>query len=256
MFKKMFCMLLAMITIFTTVSVQGAEVGDKVTVKTDNTMVQYGLYVGSPIGTAMDYIVDENGEKSYAYCIDHSKQGVSEVGVYDVTLQPYDNVVVEGMLVNGFPNKNYGLTEKQSFYATKMAIVTYLEGWDITKWVGTGGNSAMIAAMQQIYWDGKAYTRPEATSEFKFEQTGFEEFNTDDEQYTYKIVSDTTTDITINLTGDVPTGTKINGTTTNTATIKTNEEFTISYTKPKGDYTKSFKIVVDGEGKGTNVVLG
>ncbi len=262
MVKKILSMFLAIITIFTSMvftpnTVNAAAIGDSVTVQTDQDSVQYGLYYGSPIGSALDYIVDENGVKSYAYCVDHNKKGVSEVGVYDVTLQPYDNEVVEGMLAYGFPNRNFGLTDKQAFYATKMAIVTYLEEWIIGGWsAGSGGNDAMINAMEEIYQAGKDYTRPNVTSSYKIEKISFNDEGIRREEYTYKIISDNNEDVTIKLTGDIPSGTEINGTTTNTATIKTNEEFKISYTKPEGEYTKSFKIVVEGEGTTGNVVLG
>ncbi len=261
MVKKIFSTFLAMLTLLTSIvimpnNVSAADIGDSVTVQTDGALVQYGLYYSSPIGTAMDYIVDENGVKSYAYCIEHDKQGVSEVGEYDVTLQPYEDEVVEGMLAYGFPNKNFGLTDKQSFYATKMAIVTYLEGWVIDGWTaGSGGNSDMIAAMKEVYAYGKSYTRPSDSSGYEIKDINFTQ-NGDYEEYTFMIVSASNDEITISLDGEIPSGTQINGNTTNTLKVKVNENFTVSYTKPEGEYVHSFKMIVDGKGTTNNVVLG
>ncbi len=266
MFKKFTSFMLALIMTLSTVvfdnstTVLGATlgVGDKVTVETDSSFVNYGNYYDSPIGSAMDYIVDENGKKQYAYCIDHHLQGVADLGAYDVTLQTYDNLVVEGMLANGFPNKSFsGLTDKQAYYATKMAIITYLtSGWEIDGWsAGVGGNDAMIVAMKEITKAGESYTRPTNTGAYSIEKISTD-INGNDETHTYKVTSSTGGTVSINIEGDFPSGTKINGSATTTATVNVNENFTISFTKPEGDYTKSFNLKVDGEATTQSVVLG
>jgi uncharacterized repeat protein (TIGR01451 family) len=128
--------------------------------------ISYLLYGGDPQSVSPAYYTGKliTGEtfEFPAYCINPQKPGPSVAGPYSVDTKDYiTNPKIWGIVSNGYPYKTIGElgvhTREQAYYATKMALWTYINNWDMNGWTAAGGEQAdTLAALKKIYAAGMA----------------------------------------------------------------------------------------------------
>ena len=120
------------------------------------------MYDGVPKADDFAYwVYEDTGEKYPAYCVSPTKPGVTELGAYDVNLKELtSDPKLYWILRNGYPYKTVeelGVSdENEAYAATKMALWTSLNGWDLNKWAVNpnctvpGDHSDVLAALKNI----------------------------------------------------------------------------------------------------------
>ncbi len=118
------------------------------------------LYDGVPKADDFAYW-EYNGKRYPAYCISPTKPGATELGSYDVNVKELTpNPKLYWILRNGYPYNSpadLGVSDDDEAYAaTKFALWTSLNGWDMSKWAVNpnctvpGDHSDILTAMQKI----------------------------------------------------------------------------------------------------------
>jgi TQXA domain-containing protein len=128
--------------------------------------VSYLLYDGDPKNVTPAYYTGQliTGEtfEFPAYCINPQKPGPGQAGSYSVNTKDYiTDPKIWGIVSNGYPYKTIGEigvhTREQAFYATKMALWTYINSWDVNRWTAVNGEqNVTLAALKKIYAAGMA----------------------------------------------------------------------------------------------------
>jgi uncharacterized surface anchored protein len=128
--------------------------------------VSYLLYDGDPQSLTPAYYTGRliTGEtfEFPAYCINPHKPGPGEAGPFNVDTKDFiTNPRIWGVVSNGYPYKTIGElgvhTREQAFYATKMALWTYINGWDVSLWTAANGEqNDTLTALKKIYAAGMA----------------------------------------------------------------------------------------------------
>lgn len=118
------------------------------------------MYDGVP--KADDFCYWEyNGKRYPAYCISPTKPGATELGTYDVNVKELTtDPKLYWILRNGYPYQSpqeLGVSDDDEAYAaTKFALWTSLNGWEMSKWkvnpncTVPGDHSDILTAMQKI----------------------------------------------------------------------------------------------------------
>ena len=120
------------------------------------------MYDGVPKADDFAYwVYEDTGEKYPAYCVSPTKPGVTELGSYDVNVKELTtDPKLYWILRHGYPyNTPEELSvsdEDEAYAATKMALWTSLNGWDLNKWAVNpnctvpGDHSDVLAALKNI----------------------------------------------------------------------------------------------------------
>lgn len=154
-----------------------------------------------------------------AYCMEPPKPGAG-AGDHMVNASTYiDNPKVWGIVTNGYPYKSYGelgLADKyEAYFATKIALWTYLLDRDINDWIATEevGASRVLTACKKIYNAGiQVNAIPKTTLIATPDKTIPEKDNIDSNyvSLTYTVTSNMPMkEYEVYLVGDVPEGTKV-----------------------------------------------
>lgn len=118
------------------------------------------MYKG--IARGATYVVyNQNGIEYPAYCINPEREGVGEVGAYNVNAQEYiTDVFLWRIITNGYPYKTIEelgtATKKEAYLATKQAIYCYLDNRDINEFspIGESGERT-LNALKQIWFNAQ-----------------------------------------------------------------------------------------------------
>ena len=120
------------------------------------------MYDGVPKADDFAYwVYEDTGEKYPAYCVSPTKPGVTELGSYDVNVKELTtDPKLYWILRHGYPYntpEELGVSDEDEAYAaTKMALWTSLNGWDLNKWAVNpnctvpGDHSDVLAALKNI----------------------------------------------------------------------------------------------------------
>ena len=122
----------------------------------------YLTYNGTPKADDCAYWVDDKtGLKYPAFCVSPTKAGVTELGPYDVNVKELTaDPQFYWILRNGYPYKSIeelGVSDEDEAYAaTKFALWSHLNNWDLSKWAVNpkcsvpGDHSDVLAALKKI----------------------------------------------------------------------------------------------------------
>jgi len=230
----------------------------------------YLAYAGTP--QKCDYFVYTGtsilGESTEypAYCVQPTLAGPNTAGPYSCDASTYvTNPQIYGIVSNGYPYKTLGElgvnTIQQAFYATKLALWTYLRGWDVNSWTATDPEQeCTLAALKQIYNAGMAVTSIPTPMLTATPDNPTVQLDTIDPNYasqTYTVTANM--DIrsyTVALEGTTPDGTKITDVNNNPqTTFNAGDKFKVLVPADKiSGITGSFNLVIKGQLR-TNAVI-
>jgi TQXA domain-containing protein len=234
--------------------------------------VSYLLYDGEPKGVTPAYYTGKliTGEtfEFPAYCINPHKPGPSEAGPYSVDAKDYiTNPKIWGIVSNGYPYKSIGElgvhNREQAFYATKMALWTYINGWDVNGWTAANGDqNDTLAALKKIYAAGMAVNeikipmftitpdRPKAELDAQSPTYASQTFtvSADVEIRNYEVFLD----------GNIPDGTKVTDLYNNPKTVfQPGDKFKVLIPADQiSNATGNFEVTVRGQLKTNAVIYG
>jgi uncharacterized surface anchored protein len=234
--------------------------------------VGYLLYDGDPKGVIPAYYSGEliTGEvfEFPAYCINPDKPGPSVAGPYSVDTKDYiTNPKIWGIITNGYPHKTIGElgvhTREQAFYATKMALWTYINGWDVNGWTAASGEqNDTLAALKRIYAAGMAVNEikiPMLTVTSDKPKAEPDALNPQYASQTFTVAADTEIrSYEVFLDGNVPDGTKITDMHNNPKTVfQPGDKFKVLIPADQiSNATGNFEITVRGQLKTNAVIYG
>lgn len=163
--------------------ISGGECGSLLTYKGNPVVVNYTQYT-------------YNGTTYPAYCLDKTKQGVSNEISYSVSIQnTISDVKLWRIIINGYPYKTIEqlqcINKEEAFTATKQAIYCYIHNNNPQDYapIGEAGNRT-LNALKQILREAENCTETQISNTIKIkkEQEKFEIDNTQKE-YVSKIYS-------------------------------------------------------------------
>lgn len=234
-------------------------------------IMEYMMYQGC-LKLGKFYIYkNENGSGnagSYpAYCMDPDKPGASVKPHMVDTSNSITNPKIWGILTNGHPYKSpteLGLSNKyQAYYATKMAMWTYIESWDINHWSASGqeGAASVVTACKKIYTAGmKTSELPKTMLKVKADQTLPEKdaLDTNYLSVTYTVTANVPLKMyEVYLDGKIPKGTKITDMQNKEKdTFQEGESFKILIPATSSDAKGDFFVGVLGQLKKNAIVYG
>jgi TQXA domain-containing protein len=203
-----------------------------------------------------------------AYCLDPPKPGPNDVGTYAVDTKDYiTNPKIWGIIANGYPYKTIGElgvhTQEQAYYATKMALWTYLNGWNVNLWTAANGEQAVtLAAMKQIYAAGmrtETIERPVLTVTPDKTKAETDALNPNYVSQTYTVTANMEIrSYEVFIAGTAPDGTKITDMQGKSRTVfNAGEQFkALIPASETANATGSFEIYVTGELRTGAVIYG
>ncbi|MDR1320300.1 MAG: Cys-Gln thioester bond-forming surface protein [Gracilibacteraceae bacterium] len=275
--KKALIILLALIALLSAVNPAAAaptaeEAMAEARIYSLGESLNYLLYEGTPktvffVGYTGRLLTGESFEFP-AYCLNPQKPGPSETSPYSVDTKDYiTNPKIWGIVSNGYPYKTIGElgvhTREQAYYATKMALWTYIYGWNVNSWAAASSEQAVtLAAMKQIYSAGIAVTSiPQtmlsvAPDAAKMEQDAL---NPGYVSQTYTVTANMEIrSFEVFLEGDVPGGTKVTDLAGGAKTVfAAGEQFKVIVPADQiADRTGNFVVTVKGQLRTNAVIYG
>jgi uncharacterized surface anchored protein len=234
--------------------------------------ISYLLYGGDPKGVTPAYytgrLITGESFEFPAYCVNPQKPGPSEAGPYSVDTKDYiTDPKIWGIVSNGYPYKTIGElgvhTREQAFYATKMALWTYINNWNISSWTAASGEQEVtLTALKKIYTAGIAVTAIEqsmlAVSPDK-PKMELDALNPNYASQTYTVTANMEIrSFEVFLEGDIPDGTKVTDLLGNPKTVfAADERFKVIVPANQiADRTGNFVVTVKGQLRTNAVIYG
>ncbi|MDR2088522.1 MAG: Cys-Gln thioester bond-forming surface protein [Clostridiales Family XIII bacterium] len=203
-----------------------------------------------------------------AYCINPHLPGPSVGGPYSVdTKSLISNPKIWGIITNGYPYKTIGElgvhTREQAFYATKMALWTYINGWDVNLWTAANGEqAATLAAVKKIYAAGMAVSEirePIFTVAADKPKAEIDALDPNFASQTFTVSADVEIrSYEVALDDSIPGGTKVTDLSNNSKTVfSPGEKFKVLIPADRiSNATGNFEVTVRGQLKTDAVLYG
>jgi TQXA domain-containing protein len=234
--------------------------------------VSYLNYDGEPKGVTPAYYTTKSitgvVTEYPAYCINPHLPGPSEGGPYSVDTKSYiSNPKIWGIITNGYPYKTVGelgvRTQEQAYYATKMALWTYINGWDVSLWTAANGEqNDTLAALKKIYAAGMAVTeitRPMLSATADTPKVTLDSIDPNYASQTYTVTANMEIrSYEVSLDGVIPDGTKIADMNNNPKTVfAAGEKFKVLIPADQiSGKTGNFEVIVTGQLRTNAVIYG
>lgn len=150
--KKLICILLILITILPSL-MQTVSLATEISEAYIQDRGDCGLHLQYWTGSSWNYVTttyvtyNQGGVEYPAYCLNRELPGVGEHDAYSVDISSVlDDVRIWRVIKNGYPYRDLGMNQYDSFVATKQAVYCILYGFDpTTRYRGGDAQGTAIA---------------------------------------------------------------------------------------------------------------
>lgn len=216
--KKLVCTLLILITILPSL-MQTVSLATEINEAYLQDRGDCGLHLQYWTGSSWNYVTttyvtyNQNGVEYPAYCLNREFPGVGEHDAYTVDINSVlDDARIWRVIKNGYPYRDMGLNQYDSFVATKQAVYCILYGFDpATRYRGGDDRGTAIAnKICELVNIGRNGTETPASAGVNVNKSGElkEEGNTYYQIFTVNAAVETS-QYTITSSAGLPNGSKI-----------------------------------------------